>query len=293
MDLRGMKRRLEQQIDCKAYAAELNKARVRNLDLAPFESVRSVLAVLSDWAPERYHERERLTRALVTELQRLPHPLWGNMLQLAYYPMLSRLRHRILGDAVTGHDLDQLVATTFLEELHEISLESIPDRLCMHLRQNTQRRVFRRLRDEQRILDTFYLRAPNDMSWLAEKHYEPEEDDGMSQEQVCLWPAVTPTENDEANLQDQEEMLEFLIQEAGKILKREELELVFSTLVMGERLTKHALNLCGSASLAEQRRTYQRIKRRHSRARAKLRKVFTHRRPIVRSGRWAGRTCCI
>ena len=85
------------------------------------------------------------------------------MLLLAYYPMLSRLRHRIYGDSISRCDLDQIVITTFLSVVADFPLAEKPDRIAMHLRQRTQRRVFRTLREDQRRQDVVLLADPEEL----------------------------------------------------------------------------------------------------------------------------------
>jgi len=283
MDLIGMNKSLRRTVENEGYAALFEEARRRRPELARHETVRSVLATLEDTAPERYAERDALTRALVAELQRKPHSLWSTVLQIAYFPMLCRLRCRILGETVTGHEVDQLVATSFLEVLHDLPLGPERDRLCMHVRQNTQRRVFRCLQQEQRLHESFFLRSHRDITWLAEEHYEPEGDETPDQEWRCLWPVTSPTAASPLDSEDRAELVSLLVEMVGHVLSPDELDLVIATLVRGEQLTDRAQSLTRGQPPAEQQRAYQRIKRRHTRARAKLRKALAHLRPS-RSG---------
>jgi hypothetical protein len=281
MDLIGMHRRLRRTVDNAGYAAVFLKARAHSFELVRHKTVGSALAVLEDTTPERYAEREELTRALISELQRAPHPLWNTLLQLAYFPMLFRLRCRILGETVTGHEVDQVVVTSFLDVLHSLPIESGRDRLCMHLRQNTQRLVFGRLQKEQRVHDSFFLRNHEDIAWLAENHYEPEGDETPDQDWRCLWPVTSPTASAPLESDERAELVAF-IQQFRHILSDDELELVIATIAHGEKLTVYARCLSRGKSPADEKRVYQRIKRRHSRARAKLRDVLDNRRPVFR-----------
>lgn len=283
MDLIGMHRRLKRTVDNSQYSALLEEARADSPELAQHKTVRSILAALEDTSPGRYEEREALTRALIAELQRKPHPLWSSLLQIAYFPMLFRLRGRILGEVVVGHEIDQVVVTSFLYALDSLPIGEDRDRLCMHLRQNTQRRVFRSLRKEQRVHDSFFLRNHQDIAWLAEQHYEPEEAEVPEQDWRCLWPATSPASSSPLDSEDRAELVSFIIEQHCHILSPGELELVIATLVRGEKLTAYARCLSRGEPPAEQKRVYQRIKRRHSRARAKLRAALEHRRPSFRS----------
>lgn len=283
MDLIGMNKSLRRTVENEGYVALFEEARGRSPELARHKTLRSVLAALEDTAPERYAEREALTRALVAELQRNPHPLWNMVLQIAYFPMLCRLRCRILGETVTGHEIDQLVVTSFLEVLHDLPLGPERDRLCMHVRQNTQRRVFRCLQQEQRLNESFFVRSHRDITWLAEEHYEPEGDESPEQEWRCLWPVTSPTASSPLDPEERAELVSLLVEQVGHVLSPGELELVVATLVGGEKLTAYVRSLSRGESPGEQRRVYQRLKRRHSRARAKLRSLLAHRYDSYRS----------
>ena len=93
---------------------------------------------------ESYPAREALTRAMLEEQRETGKPLWSSALLVAYYPMLSRLRHRLVTTTVTSEELDQVVVAAFLAAVSEVPLDL--DRLPMRLRQRTERQVFTYLR---------------------------------------------------------------------------------------------------------------------------------------------------
>ena len=92
-----------------------DEAKARHRCLARHATVLSALAVMGEESPAGWVEREALTRALIEEHQATSLPFWASALLVAYYPMLSRLRHRIWGDALDRDDLDQLVVSCFLQ----------------------------------------------------------------------------------------------------------------------------------------------------------------------------------
>jgi hypothetical protein len=69
------------------------------------------------------------------------------MVLVAYYPMLSRLRRRLVS-GLPYEELDQIVVTAFLAAIRALSEREHRDRLTMRLRQRTEDQVFGLLRKE-------------------------------------------------------------------------------------------------------------------------------------------------
>lgn len=153
-------------------------ARSRHAVLARQATVQALLDLMRDESPGRWSEREAVTRALVAEQQRNACGLWASLLLCAYYPMLSRLRHRIYGHAFDDDDLDQLVISGFLQVVADLDLDEVPDRTAMRLRQRTERRVFKTLRREQ---DESRSRAELDEETAASDD-DPPEPKGLTRE---------------------------------------------------------------------------------------------------------------
>ena len=292
MDLRGMRSRNLKVLADNGNQALFERARARNEALAQHETMQSVLEMLRDETPETYPVRDTLTRVLIAELRRENHPFWHSALQLAYYPMLSHLRCRIRGEAVVGHEIDQVVITAFLEVLDTLPIGPEVDRICMRLSQSTRRRVFRFLRQEQRYQERFFLRSHRDITWMAEQAYPPEGDDPIEHKQRCLWPEPRPTASPPMDPEERAQQLALLDQHARGKVNLDGLELVIATLVYGEKLTDIARRQSVGASPTEQQRMYERIKRRHSRALARLRVVLAHliSSPLPRQQRRPGAT---
>jgi len=108
MSLKKMKRALVMELGAKSNMNLFQKAKSQYKALADHETAMSVLALLSSESKRHWEEKDNLVRALIKESQTRPHPYWGTLLTIAFYPMLSRLRGRITGNALTRDDFDQL-----------------------------------------------------------------------------------------------------------------------------------------------------------------------------------------
>jgi len=266
MGLHQMKCALRAEVRAERNQKRFEEAKKHQLEMREHETVLSVLAVLGDESALRYAEKEALTRALLREHKRRPHPFWNAVLVVAFYPMLARLRGRIFGDAVPGDDLDQIVLSSFFEVVRDFPLSQRRDRTCMYLRQMTQREVFKRVRAEQRDLEQVRFDDPEDIS--------RRQDDLESLGHLSSWPETKPNKPRRRDAKESAALVSFLVEHAGHILDGDKLELVVATLVRGELLTSYVDRVHPELSPSERRRTYQRIKRRHSRAIARLREVL-------------------
>jgi hypothetical protein len=241
---------------------ELNRAfaeaKLRHECLAHYDSIASVLAVMKDESVTGWPERELLTRALVAEFQKRPTPFWTSALLVAYYPMLSRLRHRILGNILDERDLDQLVVTCFLQAARALRLSETPDWTAVRLRQRTARRVFMAIRYEQK-----------------EKH-----DSFSSSELVPILEQSVKANTlcelyDYQNSNDQsvpEESVALLLDLAAHHISEENLDLIISTFLKREKLRDYASRV--NYNHEPEERVYQRLKRRRSRVIVRLRRLL-------------------
>ena len=228
-------------------ARVFDEAKPRHRCLARHTTVFSVLAVMGGESPSGWSEREALTRALIAEHQATSLPFWASALLVAYYPMLSRLRHRIWGEALDHDDLDQLVISCFLQVVAVFPLAEVTDRTALRLRQRTERRVFKAVRHEQQA-----QRCHAELGEVAEE------------------PSVAPF--DEEPLEpisevDAEETVAMLIDLAGQ-----HLDLVVATILKRERLRHYVKRVNGDEQPHE--RVYQRLKRRRTRAVNRLRDLL-------------------
>lgn len=225
-------------------------AAVRQPLLADHANMTAVLNALDDERAETYPQRDALTRALVAEHQHSNDSVWSAALVVAYFPMLCRLRNRIVCDAIPRDELDQVVLTAFLSAVNDLNDRERSDRIALRLRQRTERQVFAFLRDEREhqlpadIGERDQLEAE-----LRELHREsPTNDAAFALSRVFEKAAA-------AGLSDH--ALESL---TGPIAQREQLSQIV------------ARN--GPADGVSRNRLYQRLKRRHSRALKRLRDLL-------------------
>jgi hypothetical protein len=173
--------------------------------------------------------------------------------------MLVRLRGRIRGSALDTADLDQLVISTFLEVVREFPLDRRQDRTCLHLRQMTQRRVFRVVRRESALAEM--------MSLQSVVNVDPAN--------LPLWPSPrsshdTKTEPEDV---DDSEAVALLTSRASSVAQ-DHVALVLATVVRGEPLRLHVERRFPQQDPAELDRTYQRLKRQRTRTFTRLRPLF-------------------
>lgn len=243
---------VRRQVLTAPAGVSFESARARHAVLARQATVQVLLDLMRDESPGRWSEREAVTRALVAEQQRNACGLWASLLLCAYYPMLSRLRHRIYGHAFDDDDLDQLVISGFLQVVADLDLDAVPDRTAMRLRQRTERRVFKTLRLEQ---EESRSRAELDEETAASDD-DPPESKGRSRLEEL----------------DPEETVALLLGVAGEKLSEPNLDLVVSTMLKKERLRTYAARVNDNAEPDE--RVYQRLKRRRSRTVNRLRDLL-------------------
>lgn len=254
---------LRAEVRSSKHTACFDAARQRHDALRNHDAIASVLGVLANDSSGRDAEKEMLTRALLTEQRAHPSAFWAAVILVAYYPMLSRLRHRIYGHALAADDLDQLVVTSFLGVVADYPLDAGLDRTAMRLRQRTARQVFRLVCAEQDEL--LLLRSA------------PPEDIEDSEE--ARWPETRPNGTPvPRNPIDTADAVSLLVEHAGDLLDGETFELVTATLICGRRITSYVDGALPDLDPGERRRAYQRIKRRHSRALARIRPALDHLR---------------
>jgi len=254
---------LRAEVRSPKHCAAFTEARERHDAFQDHGAVASVLGVLADGGPERYAEKEALSRALIAEQQAHPSAFWAAVLLVAYFPMLSRLRHRIYGHALASDDLDQLVVTSFLGVVADYPLDAGLDRTAMRLRQRTERQVFRVVCAEQEELLLFRSGPP----------------ENLADSERARWPEFrhngTPAPR---NPIDTADAVALLVEHAGELLDGETFDLLTATLICGRRISSYLDGALPDLDARERRRVYQRIKRRHSRALARMRPALEHLR---------------
>ena len=224
-------------------------ARARRPALDPHPSLASVLGTLADEAEDSYPQREALTRALLEEHRETSASLWASALVLAYYPMLSRLRYRLVGPSMSRDELDQIVVTAFLAAVNDVPLEL--DRLPMRLRQRTERQVFAFLRKERE-----HLRPAAELDDLA------------------MFGAESLRQRRSARTDEELFELSLLLDRAvARGVSPSSLEVVEATVLRRELLRSYVERV-GPDDDVERERTYQRLKRQRSRTLRRLRALL-------------------
>lgn len=263
-------RRLVGQVRLEAlsprHLAVFTSARARQPALSPYLDMASVLAVLDTEDEHAYPQREALAQALVAEHRAGSGALWALALVAAFYPMLSRLRHRLVGGSVPGEDLDQIVLTAFLSALNEVPVHDPKARTALRLRQRTQRQVFRILRHElagQRLAAA----ARSLSAQVAEWGLDLDDLDEPDEDEEVVMEAVLPA---------------LLVRLPQEVLPRRGRELLIATVVQRERLRDYVhRTVPGDAETRE--RAYERLKRQRSRDLQRLRAMIASSR-FARAG---------
>jgi hypothetical protein len=233
-------------------ASVFEHGRVAEPALAAHADVAGVLAALADEREATYPLRDELTRALLAMHRHHKATLWSSMLAVAYFPMLSRLRHRIIGDAVPREELDQLVFTAFWSTLAELPVHGRgSDRLPMRLRQRTQRQVFRTLKKER-----------------DEQHSSLDDDSSAAQEHELKAAQRVSRSAGE----DRIDLALLLEKAAADGVPQASLELLAATVLRRELLRNYVLRI-GPSDELERARLYQRLKRQRSRVLMRLRDI--------------------
>jgi hypothetical protein len=239
--------------------ALFDDAKTRHSVLSKYATPAAVLAALSNLSGAPWAERERLTRALLAEMQTQRHPFWTALLLAAYYPMLLRLRGRIRGRAIDLADTDQLLILTFIEVTRDFPLDQRKNRTCMYLRQMTQRRVFQAVRQESAI--------------HAITSYQSVEDVDLARLLARPSSRLRHRTKTEAAPVDDSEAISLLASRAS-LLARDQINILVATVVHGEPLRLHVERAFAQHDSADRDRAYQRLKRQRARALIRLRPAF-------------------
>ena len=225
-------------------------AAVRQPLLADHANMTAVLTALDDERAETYPRRDALTRALVNEHQHSHDPVWSSALVVAYFPMLCRLRNRLVSDTIPREELDQVVITAFLSAVNDLNEHERTDRIAMRLRQRTERQVFAFLRSErEHQLPTDTEEREQLEAELRELHPEPRTDQHLF------------------------DVVRLLEKAAAAGLPDHCLDALKAPLVHREMLREFVARN-GPADGLSRNRLYQRLKRRRSRALKRLRDLL-------------------
>ena len=204
---------------------------------------------------------------------------WLAAILVAYAPMVRRLRRGCCGNDIPPDELDQLMITELIDTIDTCPL----DRrwLCMELCRCTRRRVFKYLNMERAMRRLVCSVAPDQLAYDEATEAMLMASDSAESVHGSAAAAIGRDPEERAIC------IAYLRDRAGDALDSEKLDLVIATRIDGERLTRYVARHYPASSNTERRRVYQRIKRRHSRAMAKLRKVFAGEWQRVRLARAA------
>jgi len=146
--LQTMTRSLRAELAARRHAGTFARATMTHHVLAPFGSAEDLLVALAGRAGSTAvtDRRTDITRAVLAEHQAGRSPFWAALLLLTYYPMLSRLRHRVRAD-VPDEEVDQIVLAAFLEVAATVRLNARC--LQLELRRLTERQVFAAVNREE------------------------------------------------------------------------------------------------------------------------------------------------
>lgn len=252
--LRGMVDQLRREALSSQHLVAFAAARAQQPALACHQDMASVLEALADEREDTYPQREALAQALLAEHRAGAGPLWTQALVAAFYPMLSRLRHRLVASSLSREDLDQLVLTAFLSALEQVPLNDRKARTALRLRQRTERLVFRTLRRE---------RAEQQLAAAADELAADAAELGL------LEPSV-----EEPPEEERETLPVLLAQLPDGALSARGREVLVATVLRRERLRDYVhRTVAGDEQTRE--RAYQRLKRQRTRALQRLRTLFS------------------
>lgn len=248
--LKALIERLRREV-LSAAPRVFEEGRCRLALLAFHTDIESVLLALADEREVTYPARDALANALLTMHRTTKTPFWSSVLAIAFFPMLSRLRNRIIGDAVPRDELDQLVLASFWSALAEIPVAGRgSDRLPMRLRQRTQRLVFQSLRHER------------------DQQHASLDDDERGEELERLIGARV----ERSACEDRVELAHLLERAAIDGVPRASLEVLAATTLRSE-LLRNYVSRVGPVDGEESERLYERLKRQRTRVVQRLRAI--------------------
>jgi hypothetical protein len=271
MSLRSLKQSLKTSVSNPNCQAAFERAKRRQPVLANHETPLSVLAVLGDESPQRYPEKEAVTRILIAEYQAGRQPLWSSLLLVAYYPALSRLRDGLHSEALCTSDLDHLVVEKFLQVVEGLPLPKIKDRTCMRLRQGTRRAVFQAIKEADEEHGLVEAVDDEDLAHLECRLIESLDEENSPRLQTAPWPEAKRKSMPSTAPEDLEVIVTLLFRHAGGAVPRHKLDVLVATTVRGENLRSYVDRRHPRASDTERRRTYERLKRERTRTIGMLR----------------------
>jgi len=234
--------------------AVYDEGRCRREGLIDLFTVPALLELLGESRMNDYVRKDLATRSLIAEYQRGGDSLWSSLLLVAYFPMLSRLRSRIWGNAMCQDDLDQLVIISFLGVCRSYDLDRYDTYTIVRLRQLTQKRVFKELRLVQG--------EQHDRRQLEQLAREL---GGLNPFKESKSPPSPP---------EVEGMAEALFDLAVGWLPPHNIDLIIATILRREPLREYVVRVAPDEAKEHPERVYQRYKRRRTRAVKRIKGVL-------------------
>ena len=265
MSFRDLRPALLRDVLAGTHQRQFDTARGRHPALASHETVLSVLEVLGE-PRATYPEKEALVRALIEEYQRSKHTLWATALLIALSPMLCRLSAQLGCGALTQQDLDQVLVLSFLEAVAEYPLGGEQRHTFLFLRRATRRRLLTWLARERREQSLVSAKERDELQLLERRLVE--------QRRELAWPATEEQHSERLDTEAQNLLAAFLVERLGHEIDAGSLQLVIATFVHGKRLRSLAGQDRAGVPRELHGRTYQRLKRRHSRTVRRVRMVL-------------------
>ncbi|MCP4603957.1 MAG: hypothetical protein GY847_26115 [Proteobacteria bacterium] len=231
---------LRQEMCSTRHQPVWEQARKRHPVFRKYDSIEAMLAAMADESRRALGHKDILTRVLIAEYKRRSDSIWSSLLLVAYYPMLSRLRRRIYGKAISSDDLDQLVFSIFLQVLDRFSLQKKKRRTSLYLRQTTQKQVFKVVRDRQREKE-----EQRNLDELARMVGGLDPFDDLRSSQIRL---------------DTNETARLLIRLSEGLIPQDRVEVVIATFLHKENLRSYVARTKDRYPEEDLERVYQRLK---------------------------------
>ncbi len=262
---------LTAELRSRRHEETFNRARARHPALGEVDDLPTLLDLLTARRERPYETSEALAVAFLAEQQAGTSPLWGGLLVLLCAPMLGALRASVRGEALAKDELEAAILGHFLEVAQGHDLERTkPGHTLVALRSKTRRAVFRELKHAQREQQ---VAPPTDPALLFDLL---DGDAGLA----GYRSDDAPSEAGLGEVLDQMRQVSFLRERCGAALEAEQLDLVVHTQVRGGRLSDYVDERYPDLPPEERTRTYERLKRQHSRSLEVLRRALAHlRRP--------------
>ncbi len=242
--LQGIVKSLRKSVCGPELASLYRKARARHAVLEPYSTLANLVDAVASASGNDYAEREAITQAFLSEHALGCKPQWSSVLMVLYYPMLMRLRCRVVSSEVCGEDMDQLVLESFLSVVASYRPDTWTSHAPLRLAQLTRRNVFHTLRRE-------YVERMR-----REREYELQE----LAPHVPLGAACDPPMTFRVD-----RLIELIEDE----LPGEGAVLLLQTELASASLASVVSRIAGS-SASSRERTYARLKRSRSRAKKKI-----------------------